>query len=47
MPRLSLFTRPRRYRGSALLLSAGRRMLRASLAVVFLWMLTGWAMQWW
>ncbi|MDN5842716.1 MAG: hypothetical protein L0H54_04615 [Alcaligenaceae bacterium] len=46
MPTLPFF-RPRRYRGSVLLLSARQRVLRALLAVVFLWALTGWALQWW
>lgn len=41
------FIRSGRYRGSSLLLSAGRRMRRAALAVLFLWLLTGWALQWW
>ncbi|HUH41204.1 MAG TPA: hypothetical protein VL024_10080 [Castellaniella sp.] len=47
MPKLFLFARSRRYRGSALLLSAHQRMLRALLAVILLWLLTGWALQWW
>ena len=47
MPLASLFTRPRPYRGSSLLLSAGQRMRRVALAVLFLWLLTGWALQWW
>ncbi|HEY9571824.1 MAG TPA: hypothetical protein VIR76_01730 [Pusillimonas sp.] len=38
---------PRRYRGSALLASCARRMAYTLLAVVFLWCLTAWAMQWW
>ncbi|MDS1140186.1 hypothetical protein RE432_07030 [Pusillimonas sp. SM2304] len=37
----------RRYRGSALLSSSVQRMARVLLAVLFLWMLTGWAMGWW
>ncbi|MBV6272607.1 hypothetical protein KVP09_06715 [Alcaligenaceae bacterium CGII-47] len=37
----------RRYRGSALLLSARQRVLWALCAVGFLWALTGWALQWW
>ena len=44
---VSLFSRPGRYRGSSLLLSAGQRMRRVALAVLFLWLLTGWALQWW
>ncbi|MHA3904367.1 hypothetical protein ACTPOE_12635 [Castellaniella sp. WN] len=47
MPLPSLFPRPGRYRGSSLSLSAGRRMRRAALAVLFLWLLTGWALEWW
>ncbi|MGA0583542.1 hypothetical protein ACWKWV_03610 [Castellaniella ginsengisoli] len=47
MPFPSPFSRPGRYRGSSLLLSAGQRMRRAALAVAFLWLLTGWALQWW
>lgn len=47
MPLSSLFSRPGRYRGSSLLMSAGQRMRRAALAVAFLWLLTGWALQWW
>jgi hypothetical protein len=47
MPRLPLFPRPSHYRGSSLLLSAGQRMLRVSLAVLGLWLLTGWALEWW
>ena len=43
----SLFSRPARYRGSSLLLSAGQRMRRVAWAVLFLWLLTGWALQWW
>lgn len=43
----SLFSRPGRYRGSSLLLSAAQRMRRVALAVLFLWLLTGWALQWW
>jgi len=35
----------RRYRGSALLASSGRRVACVMLAVVFLWLLTAWAMQ--
>jgi hypothetical protein len=36
-----------RYRGSALLASGAQRVFRVLLAVVFLWALTGWAMDWW
>lgn len=36
-----------RYRGSSLLLSAGRRAWRVAWAVLLLWLLTGWALQWW
>ncbi|MDY0309991.1 MAG: hypothetical protein RBR29_09435 [Castellaniella sp.] len=42
-----LLSKRGRYRGSSLLLSAGQRMRRAALAVAFLWLLTGWALQWW
>ncbi|WP_193383940.1 hypothetical protein [Pusillimonas sp. T7-7] len=37
----------RRYRGSALLASGMQRMLRVLPAVLCLWALTGWAMEWW
>ncbi|CAM5199441.1 putative protein OS=Castellaniella defragrans (strain DSM / CCUG 39792 / 65Phen) OX=1437824 GN=BN940_02246 PE=4 SV=1 [Castellaniella denitrificans] len=47
MSHFPFFDRPGRYRGSSLLLSAGRRMRRAALAVLFLWLLTGWALGWW
>ncbi|WP_323012084.1 hypothetical protein [Castellaniella sp.] len=36
-----------RYRGSSLLLSAAQRMRRAAVVVLLLWLLTGWALQWW
>ncbi|HEX7386379.1 MAG TPA: hypothetical protein VF285_03760 [Castellaniella sp.] len=47
MPLFPLSPRSDRYRGSALLSSAGRRMGRVVLVVLGLWLLTGWAMQWW
>ena len=43
----SLFSRPGRYRGSSLLLSDGQPMRRGAPAVAVLWLLTGWALQWW
>ena len=43
----SLFSRPGRYRGSSLLLSAGQRMRRAAVAGGVLWVLTGGGLLWW
>jgi len=40
-------SKPRPYRGSALLASCGQRLARVSVAVAFLWVLTAWAMGWW
>lgn len=34
------------YRGSSLLLSAGQRIRRVILAVLLLWLLTAWALEW-
>lgn len=34
------------YRGSALLHSSAKRMLRVLLVVVLMWVLTGWALGW-
>lgn len=49
MPRfpVSFRRRSRPYRGTALLTSSLARASRVLLAVMFLWMLTGWAMGWW
>ena len=40
---------PRRriYRGSALLDSSVRRFLRVLVVVALMWLLSGWAMDWW
>jgi len=35
------------WRGSALLASCWSRMARTLLAVVLLWVMAGWALQWW
>ncbi|HLR13734.1 MAG TPA: hypothetical protein VK104_08995 [Burkholderiaceae bacterium] len=39
--------RRRRYRGSALLASAGWRLARMLVVVAMLWMLSSWALGWW
>jgi len=38
---------PRHYRGSALLASCWLRVARSALAVALLWVMAGWALQWW
>ncbi|MGB6102359.1 MAG: hypothetical protein WBF88_00730 [Pusillimonas sp.] len=43
----SLASGARRYRGSALLASCLQRVAKVSLAVLFMWALTSWAMGWW
>ncbi|MFT0545038.1 hypothetical protein ACMHYO_01625 [Allopusillimonas ginsengisoli] len=41
------FRSSRPYRGSALLSSCWQRAARVSVAVAFLWLMSGWAMGWW
>ena len=40
-------SRTRAYRGSALLDSSVQRFLRVLMVVLLMWVLAGWAMDWW
>lgn len=42
-----LASRSAPYRGSSLFWSAGARMARVAVVVAGLWLLIGWALQWW
>ncbi|NYT62620.1 hypothetical protein H0A66_09885 [Alcaligenaceae bacterium] len=44
---LSSHQEPQSYRGSALLASCAQRLAYMLVAVAWLWLLTGWAMEWW